>query len=136
MSDTESSTSSENSPNTHRWNKMEQILNETKPTTHKELKQKLREKIMIKQTRRMSQVGQNLKLDNMKQKMTEEDNKKNEESLRIIRKKDKQKEKKKKYKQRQKQKNLSLLSNNSNDIHKNMESIINEVINDSINDVV
>ena len=63
----DSDTSSETSPTVRRWNKIEQELNNTKATTRDEVRQKLRQMMVIKQTRRLSRYGQNVKLENMKQ---------------------------------------------------------------------
>lgn len=71
-SDNESeSTSTDSSPNTRLLRKMEEHISNTPATTRDELKQKLRQKMMIKQTQRLSRYGQKIKLDNMKQDMAE-----------------------------------------------------------------
>ncbi len=132
MSDSELSTSSETSPTTKRWNKVEQSLNETKATTHEELVQKLRQKIMVKQMRRLPRDAQNTTLDNIKQEMIEKQKATEEEVERSQIKKDKLKEKKKKYKQRKKQKNSSSklnIDDQSNDDQKDIETIITNALN-------
>ena len=71
-SDNESeSTSTDSSPNTRLLRTMEEHISNTPATTRDELKQKLRQKMMIKQTQRLSRYGQKIKLDNMKQDMAE-----------------------------------------------------------------
>ncbi len=72
MSDSDSSTSSETSPTTRRWNKIEHAVQEQKAMTPQERRQKLRQMIMIKQTRRLNRSAQEHKLEDMRQKMREE----------------------------------------------------------------
>lgn len=112
------SSDSESSPNTHRWNKIVQKLNDTKANTHEELKQKLKQKILIGNTRRLSRFSQNVKLEQLKSQYQEEiknkseneENDKNEENenseidIKPIseKKKIKNKEKRKKYREKKK----------------------------------
>jgi hypothetical protein len=95
----ETSTSSDSSPNTRLLRKMEEHINETPVNTREEMRQKLRQKIMIKSTQRLSRFGQQTKLDNMKQEMEE---KKEKEEEKVNKKREKNKLKRKKRQERKK----------------------------------
>lgn len=60
---------SECSPNTHRWNKIEHQLNDIPATTKDEMRQKLKQKIQVKQMRRLGRDAQEYKLNVMRQQM-------------------------------------------------------------------
>ena len=103
----ETSTSSESSPNTRLLRKMEQQINETPATTREEARQKLKQKLMVKRTQRLSRFGQKIKLDNMKQGMEEkmeQEKKLEQEKQNKIR--EKRRLKRQRQKQRQKEKKL------------------------------
>lgn len=107
----EDTTSSETSPTTRKWNKLEQELNDTQAETKEEQRRKLHQKIMLKRTRRLSRYAQNLKLENIKQKMLEkEEEEKKQKELELAKQEKKREQNRKK---RLKRKNKNKLENKS-----------------------
>jgi len=114
----ETSTSSESSPNTRLLRKMEQQINETPATTREEARQKLKQKLMVKRTQRLSRFGQKIKLDNMKQGMEEkmEQEKKLEQEKQEKQNKIREKRRLKRQRQKQRQKEKKLEEESSKQV--------------------
>lgn len=62
----ETDSDSETSPTTQRWNRIKRQLDSTVPANKEELRNKLKQKLFLENTRRLSRYGQTNKLEMMK----------------------------------------------------------------------
>jgi hypothetical protein len=115
--DSDYDSNSDSSPNTQRWNHIKQQLDNTVVSTKEELRNKLKQKLLLENTRRLSRYGQNNKLEQMKNQFQEKlkennevENKSNNETSTLL-----NKTQKKNAKRRQARKNKKNVCENTNE---------------------